>query len=618
MKQINPSQEKQTAATKQSLTAVTLFLVCIGLAITTFITFSPALKNSFINWDDNYYVFENNQLKQPLPDAIRYFFGQHYFIGNYIPLTMITYAIEFHASGLNPVTFHKVNIILHVLNVLLVFCFIFLLSDRKWDVASFVALFFGVHPMHVESVAWVAELKDVLYTFFFVLGLIFYLRYVAKEPRPVFPWLSLLFFSLSLLSKPAAIVFPLVILLVDHYRNRKFDMRTWAEKIPFFALSVAFGLIALQAQKTDQLLLDDYVVGDKLLFASHSISAYLFNFFFPIQLANFYPYPLREAGALPSEFYFAPILALALIGAGIYFFRKSRLVFFGVAFFMVNILLVLQLISVGFAIRADRYTYVAYIGLFFLIGMAGKTYAEKKGGAIKRAILPGVIFLAIMAASLSYRRCKVWRNDESIAIDLLKKFPEDRLALNNMGFIYKVQENFDKAIPFFRKALAKKPDYIRATVNLANTYLQLRQPQLALGVADTALFFSPGSDNLYNLRGDALFAMQDFMGAKNAYQEALRLNNEMPNTWMRLAECYYKMNDLDNALKNLDKVIKLDPFNYQAFNSRGFVFYLMGNFEKAMENYRASLNLNPGYRVAEENIANLQRAKARKEYSPVK
>ena len=201
------------------------------ILLITFISFYPVLKNTFTNWDDNAYVFENTHLSRPISEGIAYFFGPHYFIGNYIPVTMMVYLLQFHAWGLNPEFYHLVNLLIHLLNVALVFWFIYLLSGKKTMVAAMVALFFGIHPMHVKSVAWIAELKDVLYTFFFIGGLIAYYKYcnVAAKKNFKFIAAAFLLFALSLLCKPAAVAFPLVLVLIDFYVDRRFTAKVWLE-----------------------------------------------------------------------------------------------------------------------------------------------------------------------------------------------------------------------------------------------------------------------------------------------------------------------------------------------------------------------------------------------------
>jgi hypothetical protein len=208
-----------------------LLIVCI-----TAICLFPMLKNEFTNWDDEFYVNNNMLLRGPDWHGI---FSQSV-LGNYHPLTIITLAFNYAISGLDPFSYLLVNYLLHLINTILVFYLIWNISGKNKFIAAFVAIIFGIHPMHVESVAWVAERKDVLYTLFFLLALLKYWKFLLTNEKKHF-WLCFLFFVLSLLSKPAAIVLPLVLILFDYWKGRSINLKTITEKIPFLILSLLFG-----------------------------------------------------------------------------------------------------------------------------------------------------------------------------------------------------------------------------------------------------------------------------------------------------------------------------------------------------------------------------------------
>jgi len=222
-------------------------IIVIAILLVTYISFYPSIKNSFTNWDDPGYVTENPKITHLKSDGIEHFFSfSDFTVGNYHPLTMLSLALDYNSAKLSPARYHKVNVLFHLLNTFLVFLFIYRLSGKKIIVATIVAILFGIHPMHVESVSWVAGRKDVLFTFFFVAGLITYLRYLNKNKQKIlFYFFTFILALLSLLCKPAAVTFPLVILLIDFYYKRKFDIKCLLEKIPFFIVSIIFGIISL-------------------------------------------------------------------------------------------------------------------------------------------------------------------------------------------------------------------------------------------------------------------------------------------------------------------------------------------------------------------------------------
>jgi protein O-mannosyl-transferase len=602
-----------------------LFLMAAVVTI-TFLSFSPALKNDFTNWDDNTYVFENPHLAKPLSEAIPYFFKSNYFIGNYIPFTMVVYALEYHVAGLKPHFYHQVNVLIHLVNVLLVFWFIFLLSRKRPWVAALVALLFGIHPLHVESVAWVSELKDLLYTGFFMTGLIFYYRYlerklvvptgghaIASDRKAIYRLYvpAFIFFVFSTLSKPAAIVFPLVMLLLDFYTRRRSDKWMWLEKLPFFLASLVFGLVAIQAQQADRLLHDEYSLAQRLFFASHSFLHYMVKLFLPIRLSIFYPYPEYEGGYLPAIYYLAPFVVAAL-AYGIYrTLQHTRLIAFGVLFFFVNVVLVLQLVSVGEAIMAERYTYVSYIGVFFILAMGIDRLIQGQLSQLARfkplvmLLLVGFIATCIYATHV---RCKVWKNDYTIANDLLEKFPDDRLALNNKGFLLALQKNYTEAIPLLTRATELKKDYAMAYINLMDTHLALQDFEKATAVSDSALKYLPTDYNVLSKKGIILSLQRQYPEAIRFFKQSLTHKKSNIRVYVYMAECYYEMKDYDAAIKVLDTALGYEPNDYILLNNKGYMLFMKRDYAKAIGFFDASLKQKPDYSVATANLRDCQRA----------
>ena len=219
-------------------------LALIGILLITFIVYLPSLGNDFTNWDDDAYVTENPLVARPhVVDVLMTPLG-----GNYHPLTVLSLALNYRISGYQPASYHWLNLLLHLANTGLVFAFVWMLSRRRFWTATATSLFFGIHPMHVESVAWIAERKDVLYTLFYLLGLIAYLRYLERRRWAWFA-VCLAAFVLSLASKPAAVVFPLTLLALDYFFRRTDRIRLVLEKLPFLALSIAVGWLTLKAQQ---------------------------------------------------------------------------------------------------------------------------------------------------------------------------------------------------------------------------------------------------------------------------------------------------------------------------------------------------------------------------------
>ncbi len=602
MKKVDKAS-KDLARQKATKSGVPIWLFA-ALAI-TFLSFFPALRNGFTNWDDNGYVFENAHLGRPLGEAVAYFFGPHYFIGNYIPLTMSLYSFVFHLAGLDAQSYHTLSLFLHLVNVSLVFWFIYLLSGKKREVAFFVALFFGIHPMHVESVAWIAELKDVLYTAFFFSGLIVYWNYLAKQRSPVKEHIGyylavLAFFILSLLSKPAAIIFPVVLLLIDYYAGRKSTTRLWIEKLPFFLLSVLFGFIAVRAQQADRLLHDYYPLSQRFFFAAHSLLVYFIKFLAPVGLALFHPYPRVTDGHLPVAYYAAPVVVLLLFYLVFKTVERTRLIAFGVLFFVVNLLLVLQLVSVGDAIVAERYTYVPYIGLLFVAGMLLYDVYDSNR---KNIIIAMIAILATVCSYQTYSRCLVWENDITLADDLVEKYPDDRLALNNKGFIQKELHNYPEAISLLTKAIQIKPDYAMAYMNLVNCYIDLNDLNSAMRAADDAIAHVPDDYNVQNKKGFILFRMKRYSEAIPFFRKGKVLKADNPDSYIFIAECYAAMQDTKAQMDVLNEGLKVIPDECMLLNNKGYALFQLRRYDEAIEYFKAALKIKPDFQQASANLS---------------
>ena len=301
----------------------------LGSMVITAIAFWPMLSNGFTNWDDYDYVTNNPLLRGPDWSGI----WSQPLVGNYHPLTATTLAWNYMMTELDASSYLVTNYILHLANTGLVFYFIWKISGQNHWVALITALVFGIHPMHVESVAWVSERKDVLYTLFFLLAMLQYWKSLETGNRKNF-WLCFLFFALSLLSKPAAIIFPFVLLLLDYWKGIPINKKLVFEKWPFFALSVIFGIITLNIQSESAIVtLENYPAWSRPIFGCYVLMIYFLRFFIPYPLSAFHPYPLTNN--LGAEYYLAPVFVAALL-AFIWYKRKDRLVVFGLLFFIVN------------------------------------------------------------------------------------------------------------------------------------------------------------------------------------------------------------------------------------------------------------------------------------------
>jgi tetratricopeptide (TPR) repeat protein len=308
---------------------------------------------------------------------------------------------------------------------------------------------------------------------------------------------------------------------------------------------------------------------------------------------------------LPFIFYVAPLLVAGLF-YGVYRTLKfSRLIVFGFLFYLINILLILQLLSIGDAIIADRYTYIPYIGLFFILAMGfDKLFFKQDANRkiIRPAMIIGVLMLAVSCVFITRDRIPDWKTDVTIADDLLNKFPDDRLALNNKGFILFEQGNYQEAIDLFTKSIELKPDYLRAYMNLINCYIALNDSDKAMKWTDNALKIAPNDFNVLNTKGYLLTRQLNYTGALKYYKEAMALKKDDLNNYIYLSKCYYLLHDYDNWIKTIDAGLQLDPDNFVLLNNKGYFFYLNRRYGEALGYYKEALSRKPDFETARVNL----------------
>ncbi|HRH66572.1 MAG TPA: tetratricopeptide repeat protein [Bacteroidia bacterium] len=521
----------------------------LPLLLFAYLVYTPALKNSITSWDDSNYIVENKDIQSLDKDFIRKSFALHsgYVMGNFHPVTMISYALEYKYSKLNPRTYHLTNVILHLLNGVLVYLFIWLLTGRLL-VTIITAALFLLHPMHVESVAWISERKDLLYCLFEMGALSAYIAYV-KKGKFIFYLFCFVLFILALLSKAMAVAMVGLLPLLDFYFNRKLSqVKVIAEKIPFLIVGIIFGLIAIEAQNEFEAIYTDIrPLSDRFLFAGYSFITYLWKAFLPIHLSCFYDYPAKGTYSWYLLYVF---LSIGLFLLAILSLRKTKKILFAFLFFTFSIALVLQLIPVGGAILAERYTYIPYIGIFYLIG-EGICYlrdrravpAYKNWYSVSTVAL--VVFV-ILISSASNSRCKVWKDTISIWDDVLRQDPNVIKAYGGRGDGYNDQQRYPEAIRDLTKALEMKTDYAEAYYNRGLSYYFMakqnqdsgnmaeaqRYYELSIRDNSSAIHYQPNLARAYYNRAGNYFLLKKYDLALSDALKAKELGMEVDTAFI--------------------------------------------------------------------------------------
>lgn len=436
------------------------------LAFLVFVAFAPALRNDFLYWDDNIYTFQEPLVTDGAPTTLmKIFRSSHH--GNYYPITLASFWIEYRIAGMTPAVYHLTNVLLHVINALLCFRLLRLIVGNM-TLAWLAALLFAVHPLRVEAVAWISARKDLLAALFYLSAMIAYLR--TSERRGIGGHLLVfVLHACALMSKGTAVTLPVALLLLDFQQRRPFSAALILEKVPLFALSIVFGLVAIHFQReigATNSGLPSMTLYQRLSISSFAGLFYLGKTFIPTNLSAFYLYPLTEEFKLPSWFALLPLAIIPVLGVMLVLWRNHRTAFFGVAFFAVAIAPVLQFLSVGAAIAADRYTYLPGIGLTLAIVVLLDAVTRHA-----RPLLLAVALLLIVPTTL---RITVWRDTESLMSDQLRKFPTSVFAWNDRGVARMARGLLAEAYGDYSVALLLRPSDPDAADNLARAWLLLQ------------------------------------------------------------------------------------------------------------------------------------------------
>lgn len=491
-----------------------VLLIYLLLAVSAFIVFFQVYSFDFINYDDPAYVYENPNIQSGITfETIKWAFSATR-CSNWHPLTWLSHSLDWQIFGFNPGGHHYTNLIFHIINTLLVFAVFKQMTRTVWP-SAFVAALFGLHPLHVESVAWIAERKDLLSTFFWLLVIWAYARYAAK-PKITGYLLVALFFIFGLMSKPMVATLPFILLLLDYWPlgriekfNRRRIYRLIGEKVPLFILSAVSGMITFFAQQGSGAVMELGTFPLKLRIGNAFVSyiEYIWKTVWPVRLAIFYPYPSSGISVLYIVISIAVLLAVTILV--VRFGSKHRYLITGWFWYLITLLPVIGLIQVGRQAMADRYSYISLTGLFIIVAWGAPELSGR--WRYKKAILFISALLAISA--MSVRTCfqlGYWRNSETLFRRTLEvtednymahfciagplseqgRFDEviyhcsqairiepnfvnavEGLALahNNLGEELYEQGKYDEAIEHFNKALQVKPNYEQARINLKDT-----------------------------------------------------------------------------------------------------------------------------------------------------
>ena len=541
-------------------------LIALLLALTTLLVYLPVTRSGFLNYDDDDYVTNNQIIQNGLTFAgIKWAFTSFH-AANWHPLTWLSHMMDCELFGLNPGAHHFVNVLFHAANAALLFVLLLRLTSALWP-STFVAALFAWHPLHVESVAWIAERKDVLSTFFALLALLSYVRYAKENCRRSF-WFALVFFALSLMAKPMFVTLPFVMLLLDYWPLQKIlnyqtqtARRLMLEKWPFFLLTAISCLVTFFAQRNGDAVvsLKNVSLHYRLENVAVAYADYLQKIFWPENLAVIYPMPEKISAAAVA----AAIAALIFISTAAWLSRKrAPYLPVGWLWFLGMLVPVIGLVQVGGAALADRYTYLPAIGIFLAATFSARELANRF--QFPKMILAAVFALILGACLiLTEKQLRFWRDSETLFAHTLAVTKNNDIAHVNLGVAFEQEGKSDEALAEYREAAKLAPTRYQIHNNLGNLLDTLGQPDAAQAEYREAIRLNPKASFLRDSLGIVLVELGNFGEAMTEFSDAAKLDPAYPWPHFQMAKALLKQGRDAGAIDQFREALRLDPENFQ-------------------------------------------------------
>ncbi len=580
--------------------------IAFGILLISFIAFFPALDAGTVNWDDDRNFYENDMVTS---------INQHNFwsntkeifksnvIGGYNPLSIWTFALEkrLHDSPSPPwptlehaQSMHLTNILLHLVCVLLVFRIAMMLGLNVYG-AAFVALLFGIHPMRVESVAWITERKDVLYGAFFLGAMYYYIKFLDSGRKMKYMAIIMVLFTLSLFSKIQAVSLPLSFLAIDYIKNRPLKWSLIFEKWHLFLMSLAFGLLGVYMLRDFGTLENkvEYPIWQRLFVGSWSYLIYLVKSVVPFRMVPLYPYEPK----MPVFFY--PSMIIAPITLWLFwkaFKSKKKFFVFGILFFTFNIIFLLQIVGAGQGLLADRFTYIAYFGLFFIYGYVfqnlGNWFPK-----IKNIVLPIGALVILGYGFMSFNQCKIWKDSGTLWTHVLKYYNNITLPFGNRANFYRDSGQTQKALSDYSTVIRLKPNLPGPYNSRGRLYFNTKNNRdtllLALADYNKAIELEPNDGEYYANRGATYARLGRNQEALNDLTKCLQIKPDHLVGYLNRSVLYNNAGDYERALSDIRSYLKLNPNNPDLWYESARAKRLLGRHQEAIPDYDRAIQGNP-------------------------
>jgi tetratricopeptide (TPR) repeat protein len=579
--------------------------ICLVTAIIAI--YWPVYSYNFVRYDDGEYVTANTHIQSGLNGKSFYWAFTASYSSNWHPITWLSLALDYQLFKDWAGGYHLVNVLFHILNTLILFYVLMRMTGAVWP-SAFVAAAFALHPLHVESVAWIAERKDLLSTFFWLLTMWAYVRYV-ENPKLKWYLTAILFFILGLMSKPMLVTLPFVLLLLDYWPlERKFSRKLLIEKIPFFICSFVSCIITYLAQQKGGTVvtIESFGPAIRINNAIVAYAMYISKMFWPSRLAVFYPHP---AGSLPAIKVIISISLLVLISiCFIYLGRRRKYFMVGWLWYLGTLVPVIGLVQVGAQAMADRYTYMTLTGLFIIIAFGASEFAAKRTSASlprqarrnsveprDKNIVLTLLAVAVLGgwAFITSVQLKYWKDNLSLFGHTLQVTENNALILENYANTLSELGEFDQAVEQFKKLLEIRPDAAQAYNNLGCTFLDAGKPQQAIEQFRLAIKYKPDLAQAYYNLAHALRSENKSEESVSYYMQAVKIEPDYVKAWLDLAITLNELGKYDKAIESFHKVLELAPGNVYAHGYLGLALGAVGKTDEAIQEIRFVLSVKP-------------------------
>jgi protein O-mannosyl-transferase len=603
-----------------------ILIICIFLTVATLAAFWQVNNCDFTNYDDPYYITKNDHVQNGITiEGIRWALTTVH-VENWHPLTWISHLLDVQLFGLQPRWHHLTNLVFHIANTLLLFFVLYRMTKAHWE-SAFVAALFALHPLHVESVAWVAERKDVLSTFFWMLTMGAYCYYVER-PKLQRYLIVVLFFALGLMAKPMLVTLPFVLVLLDYWPFQRFQLKKSAlkirtalnkqkgqpkkkhmvveevkaekpadsvyqwgsirpllwEKIPLIALAALSSIVTYIVQQKGGAVSSFETVPLSVRIANAFISyiTYIGKTIWPNDLTVLYPLSM----SLPTwQVVGAVLLLMTITIVVIWKARKIPYALVGWLWYAGTLVPVIGIVQVGLQARADRYTYLPLIGLFIMV-VWGVSDLSKNWRYRKQVLVASSTGILICCGIISWTQVQYWQNSITLFEHALRVTDNNYTAYYNRGTAYADLGNYRQAIEDYDKVVEINPKYKEAYNNRGNASAILGNYRQAIGDYDKAIEINPKDEKAYNNRGNAYLLLGNDRQAIGDYNMAIEINPKYTEVYFNRGHAYSNLGNYRQAIEDFDKGIEINPNDEKAFYNRGNAYWHLGNYGQAIEDMK--------------------------------